>query len=198
MSSDTSVALQGLIDRMLQGDDSARNELVARAFDRLRRLASKILHEDFDRLKNAHETGSILDQAMLRILRGLQKVQTLTVREFFCLSATQMRRVLLDLARRSSPKNKRPNAGRDEDRGGSRETPEYEPPDSTLDPSKLAMWTEFHRKVEGLPADEREVVDLHWYQGLSQAEVAKILSIQQRQVSRLWVRAIRKLPDCVS
>ena len=44
--------------------------------------------------------------------------------------------------------------------------------DTTHDPDRLAAWTDFHREVEALPAEEREVFDLLFYQGLSQAEAA--------------------------
>ena len=47
-----------------------------------------------------------------------------------------------------------------------------DPSDSTYEPSRLEAWTEFHRQVEALPEEEREVVDLIWYEGLEQSEAA--------------------------
>ena len=197
MDSDQSKELQNLIDRSQGGDDSARNELVGRAYDRLRRLAKTMLHADFGRLEDVHGTGTILNEAMVRLLPALRQVRLPTVRDFFRFSAMQMRRALLDLAReydvRESAGGAR-GAGGNEDMGT---LSARDPSDHSHDPAKLAIWTEFHRKVEELPAEEREVVDLHWYQGLSQAEVAVLMGIPQREVSRRWVRAIRKLPEWV-
>ena len=61
----------------------------------------------------------------------------------------------------------------------------------------MAVWTEFHCRVEQLPSAEREVVDLLWYDGLTQAEAAEVLSISPRMVSHHWVSARLKLADWV-
>ncbi len=55
------------------------------------------------------------------------------------------------------------------------------------------MWEKFHRKVEDLPADEREVFEWVWYHGRSQAELAQILGIHPKEVSNRWLRARVKL-----
>ena len=67
--------------------------------------------------------------------------------------------------------------------------------DTSEDPSHLAQWSEFHEKVRGLPDDEREVVDLYWYQGLTQAETARVLGVHEKVVSRRWLRARLKLSE---
>ena len=61
--------------------------------------------------------------------------------------------------------------------------------DLTHEPSRLAVWTEFHRQVADLPEEDREVFDLLWYQGLTQAEAAAVLGISERTVSRRWISA---------
>jgi DNA-directed RNA polymerase specialized sigma24 family protein len=72
-----------------------------------------------------------------------------------------------------------------------------EPAEADDDPAELVVWTEFHSRVEQLPAAEREVVDLHWYHGLTQAEVAEVLGISPRMVSHHWVSARLKLAKWV-
>ena len=44
----------------------------------------------------------------------------------------------------------------------------------------LAGWCEFHRHIAGLPADEREVVGLLFYQELTQSEAAAVLDVTVR------------------
>ena len=44
MASDQTTRLQALLDRFHQGDETARRELLGRAYERLRRLAKKLLH----------------------------------------------------------------------------------------------------------------------------------------------------------
>jgi RNA polymerase sigma-70 factor (ECF subfamily) len=69
----------------------------------------------------------------------------------------------------------------------------FEPGESTHDPSKLVLWGEFHRAVEALPDEEREAVDLLWYQELSQEEAAETLGVDKSTVKRRWRAARLKL-----
>src|SRR5439155_11242474 len=190
MSDDRTIQLQQLLERMRNGDESVRTELLGLAYERLRLLARKMFHQDFPRLGNLHETDSILHEAVLRLLRALQEVQPPSVRDFLTFSAAQIRRVLLDMARQQD----RGNRNRNELSGSStgRQGDVAEP---GLDPSQLAQWSEFHQKVRELPDDERDVVDLYWYQGLTQAETARILGVHEKVVSRRWLRARLKLSE---
>ena len=54
------------------------------------------------------------------------------------------------------------------------------------EPSTLAEWTDFHEKVQRLPQTEREVFDLLWYEGLTQAETAQLLGVTDRTVKNRW------------
>jgi RNA polymerase sigma factor (sigma-70 family) len=44
-----------------------------------------------------------------------------------------------------------------------------------------------------LPADEREVFDLVWYQGLTQDKAATLLGISEATLKRRWLSARRRL-----
>jgi RNA polymerase sigma-70 factor (ECF subfamily) len=183
MTIDRTAQLQHWLERMHDGDEAARQELIACAYERLRLLARRIFHDDFPRLRNLHETDSIVHESASRLLNALKEVRPPTVRDFFTFAAAQMRRVLLDMARRPKPP-----AGLADEQVGQ---------DSTHDPAKIAVWTEFHEKVQQLPDKERAVVDLYLYQGLSQAETARLLELHEKEVSRLWLRARMKLADRV-
>ncbi len=65
-----------------------------------------------------------------------------------------------------------------------------DPGTDTDDPALLADWTEFHDEIEALPAEEKEIFDLLWYQGLPQAEAAALLGVTERVVRYRW-RAAR-------
>src|SRR5256885_9614190 len=52
------------------------------------------------------------------------------------------------------------------------------------------QWTELHEQIGALPDEEREVVGLLFYQGLSQAETAEVLGISLRTVQRRWHDAL--------
>jgi RNA polymerase sigma factor (sigma-70 family) len=44
----------------------------------------------------------------------------------------------------------------------------------------------FHAAVEQLPDAEREVVELTFYHGLTQPEIAELLGVDERTVRRRW------------
>src|SRR5262249_17583587 len=56
--------------------------------------------------------------------------------------------------------------------GKDQEAPALEPADATHDPAALAGWCDFHEQVRKLPDEEREAVDLLFYQELPQADAA--------------------------
>jgi DNA-directed RNA polymerase specialized sigma24 family protein len=184
---DTSRQLQALIDRMMQGDDEARKLLLERACKRLERIVRKRLRSKFPRLKNQHNTESILSQTYLRLDKALKNVQAkvaerdkpMQVVDFFQLAALKCHQVLLDLAKREEPSG----------------LPDAADPVTHDDPSDLADWTEFHEQVEKLPSSERAVFELCFYLGLKRQEAAQVLSIHPREASRRWVAATEKLKD---
>jgi RNA polymerase sigma factor (sigma-70 family) len=191
MAEDRTSQLQQLLDRMRGGDDSVRTELLGLAYERLRLLARKMFHQDFPRLGNLHETDSILHEAVLRLFRALQEVQPTSVHDFLTFSAAQIRRVLLDMARHQGLRDRKTNEW---STGSASPAADHEGlAEQTLEPSHLAQWSEFHQKVRELPDQEREVIDLYWYQGLTQAETARVLGVHEKAVSRRWLSARLKL-----
>jgi len=69
--------------------------------------------------------------------------------------------------------------------------------DVSSEPSRLAAWGEFHEQIGALPEEEREVFDLLWYQGLSQAEAAELLGVSERTVKRRWQQARLELHEAL-
>jgi RNA polymerase sigma factor (sigma-70 family) len=191
MEPDATVELQAIIDRVLAGDRPARRELLERACDRLRRLTARMLNESFPALRDRHELDSIVHETWLRLAQAMEKTEPPTVADFFRLAAFKVRQVLLDLADRRRKQISREMFGV----GGSAGP---EPSQGTYDPSRLAMWTELHTKVQALPEAERAVFEMHFYLGLPQAEVARVLGLHPRKVSYLWVAATEKLADELS
>jgi RNA polymerase sigma factor (sigma-70 family) len=187
---DRSTQIRLCIDRLQAGDESARDELLAHASERLNRLTRKMLR-DFPGVRRWEQTDDVLQNAALRLCRALGEVQPTTVADFFRLAAAQIRRELLDLARRYSGTQGMGahHAGKD----GAGDAPvtaaELSAADTTHDPDRLAAWTAFHREVEALPAEAREAFDLLFYQELSQAEAAALLEVSVRTIKRRWQAA---------
>jgi RNA polymerase sigma-70 factor (ECF subfamily) len=184
--------LQGYLERMNAGDPAAREELFRHVAGRLERLTRKML-QGFPGVRRWEETGDVLQNAVVRLLRALGAVRPGSLREFFGLSAEQVRRELIDLARhyqgpQGAGAHHASQAGLDGERG-----PLADKPDLTHEPSALAGWAEFHQQVEGLPEEEREVVNLLFYQELPQAEAAALLGVTVRTVQRRWQSALLAL-----
>jgi RNA polymerase sigma-70 factor (ECF subfamily) len=195
MPSDQTTQLQGCLDRLRAGDESARNELLQRACDRLLRLTRKMLR-NFPRLKRWEQTDDVLQNALMRLCRALQEVTPSSVHDFFRLAALEIRRELLDLSRHYfGPHGSAARQASAVENDGSARSPHpvCDKQDSTLDPGRLAAWTEFHQHVEALPDAEKEIFDLLWYQGLTQDEAAVLLQTPLRTIQRRWQMARLKL-----
>ena len=68
---------------------------------------------------------------------------------------------------------------------------------SVGEPSDVLEWGEFHKRIESLPNEEREMFDLLFYEGISQPEAAAILRTSLRTVKRRWQRARLMLRDAM-
>jgi RNA polymerase sigma-70 factor (ECF subfamily) len=180
---------------MRAGDRAAREEMLRAVHDRLERLARKMLKRS-PAVGRWEESSDLLQNAVLRLLRALQEVEPTSVRDFFGLAAEQMRRELIDLARRyharraSGPSH--PGSPEGSDSGSSSPA---DPPAAEEDPAELDRWCAFHEAVSRLPTLQREVVGLVYYHGWTQAAVAEHLGISKRTVQRHWTAALLQLHE---
>lgn len=175
--------------RMKAGDRTARDELVRAIVARMERLARKML-KSFPNVHRWAQTDDVLQSSLMRLLRSLEKVEPGSVREFFGLAALEIRRELMDLARHfGGPEGEGAHhASHQGQQSGSAWQPTAASPDADLE-----RWTAFHREVEKLPTEEREVVGLIFYHGLSTTEVAAMLQVTDRTIRRWWNSALLKL-----
>ncbi len=171
-----------------------RDELLVCVSERLTRLTRRMLR-DFPGVHRWEQTDDVLQNALLRLCRALAEVQPPTVADFFRLATAQIRRELIDMARRYSGAH-----GLGANLAGSSPAEQVaaaspNPPDTTRDPDHLAAWTDFHCAAEALPEQEREVFDLLFYQGLSQADAAEALGVSEVTVKRRWRSARMELVE---
>jgi RNA polymerase sigma factor (sigma-70 family) len=177
-----------LLDRMRAGDRAAEDELFRYLGGRLERLAHKMLR-GFPAVRRWEGSSDVLQNASVRLLRALKEVHPDSTAKFFGLAAKEIRRELLDLKRHyCGPEG----IGAHHQTGGP-DAPAREPVDPAPGPDELEEWCELHRQVDGLPEEEREVVDLHFYQGLTKAEAADLLGVDVRTVQRRWNAALQRL-----
>ena len=173
-----------------EGRDQARDDLIRVAQERLFLLSRKMLRR-FPEVQRWEATDDILQRALWRLHQSLVSVHPESARHFFNLAATQIRRTLIELARHHSGKESFA-ANHHTDPA----SPSHTPPaldgladDLEEEPETLDAWVAFHEGVERLPDEEREVVNLLWYKGLSHAEAAEQLGVSVKTVQRRWVSA---------
>ena len=189
MNDITSQATQMLLRQARGGDAQALDALLRHAGDRLSALAHRMLG-DFTRVRRWAETGDVLQNSLVRLMKALRDVQPESPRDFFALAAVQIRRELIDLVRHFHGPN---GAGANQESVSPERREAIEPADGRGQPLSLIQWGEMHEQIAALPEEERAVVELVFYQGLTQAEAAEILDVSLRTLQRRWHAALLKL-----
>jgi RNA polymerase sigma factor (sigma-70 family) len=192
MSGDTTAGVERLIERLRNGDDSARRALLERVVHRLDRIAGSTVRKEFRRLLRRHEIASVVDEAWMRLMKALETTHPASAEEFYSLMFLKVRQVLLDMVRRQTRDDARCQQSPDDPTDSDASAGAGEG-GTTHDPARLALWTEFHRQVNQLPDEQRLVFDLHFYAGVPQSEIAQLLDLHPKQVSRLWLAATGRL-----
>ena len=160
------------------GDEPAFDELVARLYDDLRRLARQQLRRN--RRGLTLDTTSIVNEAYMRLVdeRGVDWNDRC---HFFAIASRTMRRILIDNARKTAA----------EKRGGDLQM-------VTLDEwgipaaAQADALLDLDRALEGLSQfSERQaqVVEYRFFGGLSAIEIAELLGVTTRTVERDWAKA---------
>ena len=125
----------------------------------------------------------------MRLHRSLHEVKPESVRAFFGLATTQIRRTLIDLARHHfGPQGQA--ARHHSDAAEPHSVCAIERGEAVPSkPETLEAWAQFHAAIEDLDGPEREVFSLIWYGGLPQKEIAGMLNLSVPTVQRRWYRA---------
>ena len=186
--------LASCLERLAQGDDRAREEILELCNDRLRELSHRLLGK-FARVRRWNDTGDIAQNAAMRLYRALAETIPDSPRGLMGLLATQIQRELIDLARKhagplSYAQNHDTNV-RDGSQGGVFLVEEALDAGDGLDDQEIPLerWEEFHAAVESLPEEHREVFRLVWYLGTDRETTAKTLGLSLRTVGRRWQEA---------
>ena len=128
------------------------------------------------------------------MLRALDEVRPATASHYFALFATVLRRELIRQHRAAfGPLGRhRLYASPDDDarRGVA--------PAGGSEPDRPMQLAEVHNTVAGLPDELRELVNLRFYVGLTEAEAAEVLGESRRTLSRRWAAAKATLADRLS
>jgi RNA polymerase sigma factor (TIGR02999 family) len=161
-----------------RGDLQARDDLVPIVYRELRRRAGAYLRRE--RADHTLQPTALVHEAYARLM-GQDRVAWQNRAHFFAMAAQMMRRVLVDHAR-AHEAAKRPGAGVKivlDDRIGAAKprTCECLDVDMALD------------ELTRLDPRQGQIVELKYFGGLSEQEVAAVLSISRATVTREWETA---------
>lgn len=183
--------LQNLIDLATKGDDSAWEAALRHVCERLRQQVSRMMRTN-RRVRRWAETDDVLQNSLIRLHRSLSEVRPESPRQFYGLATTHMRRELIDLARKHFGAEGL-GANHHTDGGIAAENQT-----NTAEPETIEAWVKFHERVEALPDQEREVVNLLWYEEMTQPEAAEVLGISLATVKRRWQAARLRLSESLN
>ena len=178
MTSDSSHDLTLLLHDWYRGDQTALDKIIPRVYAELRRLA----HIYMVRERPGHilQTTALINEAYLRLTQA-DKVEWQNRTHFFAVSASLMRRILVEFARaRGSQKR-------------SAESPKISIDESFMvspenDPALIAIDDALNSLAE-VDARQARVVELRFFGGLSEEETAEVLGVSRLTVIRDWKSA---------
>ena len=160
-----------------QGDIDAREALVPLVHRELRRRAAAYLRRE--RRDHTLQPTALVNEAYVRLL-GQHRASWQNRAQFFGVAAQIMRRVLVDYARERQAA-KRP--------GGIRITLDdaarVEPPVECA----LLMLNEALEALTRLDERQAQIVELKYFGGLSEEDVAAVLSLSRATITREWQSA---------
>jgi RNA polymerase sigma-70 factor (ECF subfamily) len=170
--------IQNLLDRLLQGDESARKELHEYTYRRFRTLTSTMLRDDG--VRQDEKTDDVWHTTWIKIEQAVAIREFVSARHFLNSVAEIIRHSIVDIGRsRSGPKGRLVRSGLDRE--------------IAYDPVDPFAHEDAHKAVDSLPDEEREIVDLHIYAGLSLVEIAESQGTPVTTVKGRWQRACKKL-----
>lgn len=178
------IALSTLLSRASSGDSAAEEDLVGAIYPELRRLARRYLSAE----RKAHtlQTTELIHEAWLRLF-GTHEVSVNDRRHLMALMALQMRRALVDYARQ---RNAAKGAGSAIRVSLSAVEDLLERPDEDV----LAIDNSV-RALEGVDPRAAKVVELRFFGGFLESEVAEALGVSVATIKRDWVFARAWLYD---
>jgi RNA polymerase sigma factor (TIGR02999 family) len=170
-----SVRVTSLLKAWSDGDEQAREQLVALVYDELRRMARRYMRRE--RPGQTLQTTALVNEAYLRLV-DVTGVSWQDRTHFFAVAAQIMRRILVDAARaRASAK-----------RGGGtpRVSLDQVPDVSNTRADELILVDEALNNLERVDPRKVRVIELRFFGGLSVEETAEALKISPQSVMRDW------------
>jgi RNA polymerase sigma factor (TIGR02999 family) len=176
-----SKAQAGTVSQLLHawesGDAQAQDQLARHVYQELRKRAAACLRHE--RPDHTLQPSALVNEAYIRLM-GNQRVTWLNRAQFFGVAAQIMRRILVDYAR-ARLALKRPalvNIALNEGKAAA------QPPDC-----EALMLDDALKDLAQIDDRQARIVELKYFGGLSETEIAGVLSLSRATVTREWQSA---------
>jgi RNA polymerase sigma-70 factor, ECF subfamily len=165
-----------LLAQWREGNQSALDELYPLVYDELHRLARRYMSRE--RKGHTLQTTALINEAYVRLV-DQKNVPWANRSHFFAISAQIMRRILIDHARRHQYAKRG---------GGARQVSLDEAltvvmPDQS---GELLRLDEALKSLAEMDPRRSQVVELRYFGGLNNEEIAGVLQISENTVTRDW------------
>lgn len=166
-----------LLQRWAAGDPAAQEDLVPLVYQELRKRAAAYLRRE--RRDHTLQPTALVNETYLRLM-GQRHVAWINRAQFFGVASQAMRRILVDHAREREAA-KRP--------GGIRVTLDESMRSAPPIDCEVLMLDSVLQELACLDERQAQIVELKYFGGLSEEEVAAILSLSRATITREWQSA---------
>lgn len=165
-----------ILEEWRAGDKSAADRLFPLVYDELKRAARQYLRRE-SRQEHTLQPTALVHEAYLRMV-GQTSLAVENRTHFYALASRVMRRILVDYARQHNA----------EKRGGAAQRFALEDLDILPEQSAadLLELDEALARLEQLDERKCRVVDMRFFGGLTEAEIAGVLEVTEKTVRRDW------------
>ena len=175
MTATTSHEITRLLLDWSSGDQTALDKLVPLVYDELRRLARRYMNRESP--GHLLQTTALVNEAYVRLI-DVHQVRWQNRAHFFAISARLMRRILIDFARRSG----RLKRGRNPHEVSLTEALVV----SAKRSADLVAIDDALTTLAALDPRQSQVVELRFFGGLTDNEIAEVLKVSHGTVRRDW------------
>jgi RNA polymerase sigma-70 factor, ECF subfamily len=169
--------MDDLSKALTSGDDVAVAAAVEALYPEMKRLAARLMTHE--REAQTLQPTALVHEALMRLLRP-NSVEFSDQTHFYAVAAAVMRRILVDHARARAAGKRSPAQLRGE------MTPEDVLADTDFTVLEI---DEALRQLEKLDPRASNIVEMKFFAGLADVEIAEVLRISERTVRREWAVA---------
>lgn len=167
-----------LLDRARDGEEEALERAFTLVYDELRRIAGAQLGRE--QVGHTLQPTALVNEAYLKLVQSPPDGASDRA-HFVALASRAMRQVLVDHARARTARK----------RGGGAVpvTLDREMPGETADPTEILALDAALDRLDEVDSRLRQVVEMRYFGGMTEEEIADVLDVARRTVSRDWVKA---------